>query len=301
MVILLLFLFLPNIVYAEVKHLNITVDIQEDETVDFHVTWRFTDDIKEVILPVEGKVLDVSVEKGKCSLESNDEKLIVCKPPSPFMVGEITVKARFRVTDMIGKKGNVSYFSMDIPILVKTDNLIITVKLPKGMFISEDVLLPLSPSGAVSSIEERRIVESWYLKNMERGDIVPLRIYYEPITVVSPMEQVIMLIKSIKLLVGFIIILVTFFFLFLYRKAKEDRETIMSILNPDERLIVNLITNSGGKIVQRKLVDLSGFSKAKVSRIVSDLCERGLLAKERRGRKNIIKLRRRLKLTIRRE
>jgi len=44
------------------------------------------------------------------------------------------------------------------------------------------------------------------------------------------------------------------------------------------------------KVDQRKIVSESGFSKAKVSRIIQNLVGRGVVESERIGRKNIIKL-----------
>ncbi|HDJ96536.1 MAG TPA: hypothetical protein ENG45_00505, partial [Candidatus Aenigmarchaeota archaeon] len=271
LMILLFFLLFIRVSYAEIKYLNVTASIEENN-VNFYVVWRFTDDIKKVILPIKGEISDVLVEKGKCSVESNEENLLICGPSSPFMIGDIIVRVKFKVSDMIEKKGNISLFSMDIPILTRTNNIVVKVKLPTGMFVSEEVLLPVSPSGSASSIEERRVVQTWVLKNKERGDIIPIRLYYEPVSLVSPIEQVLTLLTSIKLLILLMILLILFFFFFLYRKAKEHREAILSILNEDEKLIVNLVRSKGGRIIQRRLVDLSGFSKAKVSRIVQDLC-----------------------------
>ncbi|MEM2174689.1 MAG: winged helix-turn-helix transcriptional regulator, partial [Candidatus Micrarchaeia archaeon] len=62
-----------------------------------------------------------------------------------------------------------------------------------------------------------------------------------------------------------------------------------SVLNEAERIIVEILQNQPGEeIDQNKLVTISGFSKAKVSRIIKSLEERGVVESIRYGRKNKI-------------
>jgi uncharacterized membrane protein len=58
----------------------------------------------------------------------------------------------------------------------------------------------------------------------------------------------------------------------------------------DEKLIIDIIKQHGGTIPQKKLPELTGFSKAKVSLILKELKEKGTIRKRFRGRENLIKL-----------
>ncbi len=51
----------------------------------------------------------------------------------------------------------------------------------------------------------------------------------------------------------------------------------------DEEEILDAIKKDGGRMLQNALVSSSRFSKAKVSRLVSDLENKGLITKRRRG------------------
>jgi uncharacterized membrane protein len=51
-----------------------------------------------------------------------------------------------------------------------------------------------------------------------------------------------------------------------------------------------------GTVDQRQIVRETDFSKAKVSRIISNLVERGVLEKEVKGRKNLIRLKKTIKV-----
>ena len=58
----------------------------------------------------------------------------------------------------------------------------------------------------------------------------------------------------------------------------------MKILKNDERKVIDIIKERGGMCKQRVIVRETDFSKAKVSRLVKDLEERGLLRTEKAGR-----------------
>ena len=87
-----------------------------------------------------------------------------------------------------------------------------------------------------------------------------------------------------------IIVLIIGLFL-IYKKLPKRAELVLSVLNEGERMIVDIIRKEGiEKVDQRKIVGLSGFSKAKVSRIIQGLQGRGVVDVERTGRKNRVSL-----------
>lgn len=62
-------------------------------------------------------------------------------------------------------------------------------------------------------------------------------------------------------------------------------------LKEDERIIVRLLRQREGQCEQGTLCIVSGFSKATLSRLLTELEERGILRKERQGKKNKVYLR----------
>lgn len=58
------------------------------------------------------------------------------------------------------------------------------------------------------------------------------------------------------------------------------------LLDEDERRVFDLVAGRGGDVPQADLVPLSGFSKAKVSRVIDRLESKGLLVRVRRGMGN---------------
>ena len=58
------------------------------------------------------------------------------------------------------------------------------------------------------------------------------------------------------------------------------------IIKKDEKLIFDTIRKHGDGVNQKIIVNDSGYSKAKVSKVLNSLKERGVLKLERVGRKN---------------
>ena len=72
---------------------------------------------------------------------------------------------------------------------------------------------------------------------------------------------------------------------------KKRKPIDYSKLDKDEKIVVKKIEEANGTIFQSDLVDKSGFSKVKVSRILDKLEGRQLLERKRRGMTNVVVLR----------
>jgi hypothetical protein len=77
-------------------------------------------------------------------------------------------------------------------------------------------------------------------------------------------------------------------------KTSEDTvsETVkkpnLKDLNPDEVLLYNKVVEAQGTIFQSELVEKTGFTKVKVTRILDKLEGRGLIDRRRRGMTNVV-------------
>ena len=67
-------------------------------------------------------------------------------------------------------------------------------------------------------------------------------------------------------------------------------DKLLKVLPPDERTIISIIMNNNKTIEQNRLVALSGYSKVKISRLISELEERGAIRKKNLGNTNLIML-----------
>jgi uncharacterized membrane protein len=72
--------------------------------------------------------------------------------------------------------------------------------------------------------------------------------------------------------------------------AAEDWKKVTSALQGDERAIYELIASAEGVMFQSGIVEKSGLSKVKVSRVLDRLEARNLLERRRRGMSNVVVL-----------
>jgi len=282
-------LLIPVVSAREMYQFNTTIDVHEDGLSDVEISFKFSDDIKEIEIPFSGDISDLSTEDGKCEISETIENVIHCEPPSPFVVGKIKIVTSFKASSLVEKRGNISYFHFDVPILWNTDDIYVTVKLPQNTALAEKVLLPISPSGEDIRSDGRRLITRWSFHDKTTGDIIPIRIYYEPITP-RPIQQYYewIIVLVLVVIVGIVLI---------YWRISKRSELILSVLNENEKMVVDIIKNEKKQPVdQRKIVTQSGFSKAKVSRLIQSLGERGVVEVERVGRRNKITLKKRLKM-----
>ncbi|MEM2934616.1 MAG: helix-turn-helix domain-containing protein [Methanocellales archaeon] len=70
------------------------------------------------------------------------------------------------------------------------------------------------------------------------------------------------------------------------REAETEQ---VEIAQSDEDLILNLLEKARGEMYQSEIVEKTGFSKSKVSAILSDLKAKGLILKIKKGRENLIR------------
>ncbi len=75
-------------------------------------------------------------------------------------------------------------------------------------------------------------------------------------------------------------------------EAKEFDKGSLKNLDGDEKKIMNLLLENKGSLFQSELVNLTGLSKVKVTRILDSLDGQGLIERKRRGMTNIVVLRR---------
>ncbi|MFH0831525.1 MAG: MarR family transcriptional regulator [archaeon] len=70
-------------------------------------------------------------------------------------------------------------------------------------------------------------------------------------------------------------------------KLKEDKEKNLKFLNREEKAVYGILMKEGS-MFQADIVDKSGFSKVKVTRILDRLEGKQLIERKRRGMSNIV-------------
>lgn len=81
---------------------------------------------------------------------------------------------------------------------------------------------------------------------------------------------------------------------FVYRRRLSP-QLLMPVLKSDEKLVMESVLKHGGTAHQKVIVRESGYSKAKVSKVLKSLADRGVVKLERVGRSNMVHLSRQIK------
>ncbi len=185
-------------------------------------------------------------------------------------------------------------YRFDYQSSVPVTTLSITVKLPegKGLINREDTqtaagLLPYAPADGDTRTDGRRILVDWARNNFTAGDSLSISVVYENI-------QTLAFSNLLPLFAALIVILaVISTYLYLKKnkiiiKMEESLDSVLPILTPDERKVIDCLLAENGEKMQRKIVNETNFSKAKVSRLIKDLKGRGIIGVEEKGRTNRI-------------
>ena len=69
---------------------------------------------------------------------------------------------------------------------------------------------------------------------------------------------------------------------------KKDYTKMLSELNEEEKNILNKIIEAEGTIFKSNLVENTGFTKVKVTRILDKLEGKGIIERKRRGMTNVV-------------
>ena len=70
--------------------------------------------------------------------------------------------------------------------------------------------------------------------------------------------------------------------------SKENFKEVMKGLNDEENIVLEKIIEAEGTVFQSDLVEKSGFTKVKVTRILDKLEGKGIVERKRRGMTNVV-------------
>lgn len=193
-----------------------------------------------------------------------------------------TVSFEFDAYNLVVATANAYTFSYVSGVSEPTKKLEILLILPEGTGLVQDPVFRPYPEAVVGSTG-RRMTLDWSLNSPELG---------KTYTFTATYEQVGQIVKYYGHYSRYIAIFFALAFLFVLWRYWAYRKTnlgaVLSVLKDDEKKVFDIILAAKGKCKQNTIVQGTNFSKAKVSRILSDLEARGLIEKIRVGRTNRI-------------
>lgn len=276
--------------HAALVDWNIDIALNEDRTSDWVVTLSYNESVEKNDYFFLGTISSYNVtadgSPADCSFSQGVGSSIVCDS-----LNAKSIVYTFRTIQTVQVLQHLRLFKYRFSVFQNTDRFAVTVKLPVGSpladpnQLSNTELEPFEPAFGRQGSDGRRIFVSWVLDRPVLGTAMDASVVYEQL------EQ-----SQVGLFIGIVIALIAAFLAVLFFMFKRNPvKDILPVLTDSERKVVKIVLREKGSVDQRQIVKETDFSKAKVSRVISDLVNRGILEKETRGRKNLIRLKRSIK------
>lgn len=288
LVLMLLFLsFNPIIALdnVEITYLKIDVEIMEDHSLK--------ESVDILVNPKSDTDFDLHLPKGYTNLEVlyNNQILesapngIICLIPNELN----SIKISYTLPEAIEIK-NKDYVYMKELVYSNVKNLIFRIKLPQAYGIDSDDVSTIIPEPSYLQSDGKRIIVLWEMKSPNTPTI--FKIKYNSLVNNSGLGS------NFIIPLGTVLILIIAIGLFTYFRQFNSKEIEIkipsSLLSEDEMAICDIIKNEGGKIKQKKLSNMTGFSKAKITKILTNLEKKELIEREPVGRTFIITLKKKI-------
>jgi uncharacterized membrane protein len=150
----------------------------------------------------------------------------------------------------------------------------------------------LEPIPNYQSSDGRRLEWNFYnvLENHDQTWIIRFQDYMPEQPPISTFKPIFWVSVVGTFLFGLIIGTITMFYILKFKTDTERQEIVETLLSQPEKEIIKIIKKQDGVTTQSKIVDLSGFSKAKVSYYLTELENKSIILRERWGRMNRIRI-----------
>ncbi len=193
-----------------------------------------------------------------------------------------SLNLEFDIKGLVEQSGKQYVFSFRYQPAANVENFNLDLRLPRGFSLA-DIESAVSPAGYKASSDGKNIIISWKLKDVD--DEQSFIVVYERGMAGNSSYLWIFGLLAVALFAIFGIVL-------FYRR--EKREIVSGVLSQDEKKIMAII-ESGNDITQKQVVKDTGFSKAKVSKIIRRLEEMGIVEKKPWMATNKLKIKNKIK------
>lgn len=285
---------------SQVSEHHVSADIDDEGVVHFEVEVTFLELNTErvnylVFARIDNAEASDVLGELECIVEKETYGSQISCVPNSKMRENYTVGFSFDAYDLVRMSGGTDLFSYSYSIKDPTMSYDLKVLLPEGAaLLSADNFDPYFPPGAQIGTEMgRKVSLEWNVLGPELGKTYTFESHFEfvgkPPEPVDPVEPAPDERDYGFLAVVGLLIAALFAVLYYLRVRKKDGggvKRVFSVLKDDERKVVDFVLEKGEKCKQRDIVRATDFSKAKVSRIMLELEERGILSRVRVGRTN---------------
>lgn len=271
LLLLAIILSAVSLVHAQtIDSISVVFDIQPDDSVKQMAVFYFSNSITDssVNYTLSNMVRNIEVFDGTRKLnykltqdgQAYNLEIFLNGPTSQLTINYIA-------DDLVFESDSIKHLFTEFSFEQAISNITVQTKLPEGFGIYQN---SYRPSNAEIISDGRRIILNWQLIDLQE---VLFSVKYASLTQESNIAVV-----GVILLIVFVIVLLHYF----RRKTKEE---FMKGFRTDEQKAIQYIEQRKVAL-QRDLQAEFKFSRAKATRIVSVLEQKGLVRKQPYGRTN---------------
>lgn len=264
---------------------DITIDLATSEVdVDMHVqdlttesfNWRTTHSVRNLEATFGGEEKSCKVQDLTVGAEINCDT---------DLRKDFTVNLSYSTSGIVSSQNGIKTFSYSQSIYRPIRNYSMTVVLPEGTGLVDqsNITAPVvqPEGGELGNMDGRRFSVKWET-NPELGETARFQVIYENLEE-NPLENI------LPPLVGALIIIGIAYTVY-RRKSEVETSSIIEELGNDEKMVLEMLRENEGEMLQKDIVEDSEYSKAKISGVVGGLEEKEIVSKEKDGRSNKVEL-----------
>lgn len=260
------------------EYYGVEVTINDDQSVTSMVVLKFDTPMNHLDYSLDFTAEDLEYESdfdfADCTVsDKNGGSTISCDfiGMSPDR-NKLTLT--FTTRNVIQKADNNYRFTVNYGIPLPIESTFILIRLPQNNILAGEQNESYFPTTGGTLTDGKHIMVFWEEDSLETGENLQFSILFT-----RPLgTDIFSFALYAMLIVAIVIIAVAAIYVKRIRGTKVA--VVKSVLNRDEKSIIDILNRKGGKAGQKLLVRETDFSKAKVSRIVKNLRERGVVDTE---------------------
>ena len=257
---------------------SVTGEIFKNDTAHYELNIIFINQSSQTVTIPLGSSTNIQIESTTECREQRGtlETFVICSMANYEKIN-ITIKYN---SNTVSKRDNYFLFTNSFRLPDNTKTISVLIKLPEGTGLREPIEDSYTPSDALIGSDGRRPIINWLKNDLRSGERFDISIAFEKIgetTASFPFEIILVIILILFSSLGI-------FYQFYWRN--KNIKLILPVLKKDEKIIFDTIMKHGSSVNQKIIVKESGYSKAKVSKVLNSLKERRLIKLERIGRSN---------------
>jgi uncharacterized membrane protein len=272
------------------EYYGVEVTINDDQSVTNMVVLKFDTPVNHLDYTLDFRAENLEYESdfdfADCRVsDKNGGSIISCD-----FIGMAPERNKLTLTftteNVIQKTGDNYRFTVNYGIPLPIQSTFILIRLPQNNILAGEQNESYFPTTGGTLTDGKRIMVFWEDESLETGENLQFSILFTRPAGID--------IFSFALYAMLIVAIAVIFVAVIYVKRIRGTKVavVKSVLNRDEKSIIDILNRNGGRAGQKVLVRETDFSKAKVSRIVKNLRERGVVDIEPiSGRENRIMLR----------